>query len=131
MSEDFVAFTTAFHKTERQLVNEAYVKGNGKTRRVRALWDTGASNTCLSNELAQDLGLVELGSIDVLTPSGPSSHARYRVDVMLMGVIPFAGLVVTGIEIGRQGLGLLIGMEIISKGDFATSCKDGKTKAYA
>lgn len=34
---------------------------------------------------------------------------------------------VCGSEIGNEGIHVLVGMDIISLGDFATSCKDGQT----
>lgn len=123
-----VSFTTGYDDRRNQLVNNAYIHANGRSYEARALWDTGATHTCIDDALAQRLGLVELGSVDVYTPSGRANLTIYRADIVLMGVIPMYGHKVTGSVIGMQGIDLLIGMDIISKGDFATSCKDGRTR---
>ena len=61
------------------------------------------------------------------TPSGGRIADTYLVNVVLPNDVPVPGLMVCDSEIGSQGIGMLIGMDIITKGDFAVSNHNGKT----
>jgi hypothetical protein len=122
------AFAVSFPGRSPRLLCMATVSCGGASREVPALWDTGATNTCISREVAEGLGLTEVGTVDVITPTGAAVLPRYRVGLAFDGGIAFGGVVATGSEIGRQGLGVLVGMDVISRGDFATSCLGGQTR---
>ena len=62
------------------------------------------------------------------TPSGFGEFKIYMVDVILPNNVVIPDLEVSESEIGLQGLGMLIGMDIMSKGDFALSNYNEKTK---
>lgn len=51
----------------------------------------------------------------------------YLVGLVLPNGIRIDDIRVCGSAIGREGIHVLVGMDIITLGDFATSCKDGKT----
>ncbi|MBR3312952.1 MAG: retroviral-like aspartic protease family protein [Atopobiaceae bacterium] len=121
------AFALSFPARSSRLLSAAEVTHGGSSLVVPALWDTGATNTCVSREVAERLGLVEIGTVNVLTPTSSAVLPRYRVGITFGGGVSFNNIVVTGSEIGRQGLGVLVGMDVISYGDFAASCKDGET----
>ena len=92
-----------------------------------ALWDTGATACCISKELAQTLELKPMGFSFIHTPSGVSRVKNYLINIELPDNVIFKDIRVTESEIGLQKLGLLIGMNIISLGDFAVCNKGGKT----
>ena len=95
---------------------------------VIAQWDTGASITCISHESANSLKLKSVGKANINTPSGSKEVDAFLLDVKLPGRITIKDLRVIDSEIGQQGIGLLIGMDIIGLGDFAVSNYNGKTK---
>lgn len=121
------AFTTKNVNISNRLVNKATVFANGKTMEALALWDTGATNTCISEEMIKELSLIPVSYIKIQTPSGTKDTGVYLVSLSLPNKVFLKNHLVCGSEIGKQGLGLLIGMDIINAGDFAVSNFNKKT----
>lgn len=94
---------------------------------VKALWDTGATNSCVSADVVSRLGLDATGKLPMLTPSGKDVVNTYLVDIILPNDVPISDLMVCDSKIGNQGIGMLIGMDIINRGDFVVSNYQGKT----
>lgn len=122
------SFTTYAPGIVNQLRNEVeiYVIGNNAPKKDRiAVWDTGAMKTTISKVLANELGLVPLMYVRVKTPSGRSVVPCYIVDIVLPNDIPIPRLLVL------QGLledfDVLIGMDIISRGDFSVTNWNSQT----
>ena len=95
---------------------------------VRAQWDTDTTGTCISKELVDRLILMPTGKVKVSTPSGIGVMNKYVINLVLNNEVRIQNLIVMDSEIGRQGIDVLIGMDIISMGDFAVSNFDGKTQ---
>ena len=93
----------------------------------RALWDTGATSTCISEAVVQNLGLKVTGMMDIRTPSGTKTVNTFSVNIGLPNHLNVADVRVCETDIGNQGIEALIGMDIISLGDFCVSNYDGKT----
>ena len=89
-------------------------------------WDTGATGTCISKEVVSKLGLIPIGKVQVHTPSGIGTMSQYIIDLIMNNEVIFHNWVVMDSEIGKQGIDVLIGMDIISKGDFAISNYEGR-----
>lgn len=121
-------FTEKYKTIQRKLINSAVIEFNGRFIPVRAQWDTGATGTCISKEIVAQLGLQPTGMINVQTPSGIGTMNKYMVNLILNNEVRIMNLVVMDSEIGNQGIDVLIGMDIISVGDFAVSNFDGKTQ---
>ena len=121
------AFVSEYGGISKRLETEATVEYKGGNIAVRALWDTGATSTCISMDVVAALGLVPLGKQKILTPSGISSANTYQVDILLPNNVMAKDIVVCDSEIGAQKIGMLIGMDIICEGDFAVSNFNGKT----
>ena len=120
-------FTEKYKSIQRKLINSAVVESGKDHVPVRAQWDTGATGTCISKELANKLKLVPTGLVNVHTPSGIGTMNKYMINLVLNNEVRFVNLSVMDSEIGKQGIDVLIGMDIISNGDFAVSNYDGKT----
>lgn len=71
--------------------------------------------------------MISTGFVKMMTPTGEDRRSTYLVDIILPGDVVIEGLRVSDSEIGLQGIGLLVGMDIITKGDFAVSNYGGKT----
>ncbi len=120
-------FTEKYKSIQRKLINSAVVESGKDHVPVRAQWDTGATGTCISKELANKLKLIPTGLVNVHTPSGIGTMNKYMINLVLNNEVRFVNLSVMDSEIGKQGIDVLIGMDIISNGDFAVSNYDGKT----
>jgi len=84
--------------------------------KCRALWDTGAIYSVISKSLADKLGLFPTDTQRAYTAQGFYEASIYRVDIMLPN-----NIVVKGLQIGDgefQDFDFLIGMDVISLGDF-------------
>jgi len=124
---DASAFVSEYPQISNRLMSPATLKNGGNETKVQALWDTGASRTCISTDVVISLGLVPLGKQQMQTPSGPSVANTFQIDILLPNNVIVQDLVVCDSAIGALGIGALIGMDIINLGDFAVSNFDGKT----
>ena len=95
---------------------------------AKALWDTGANCCCISYDLVKRLNLKPIGAMPIATPSGTAIYNKYMIDIELPNKIELKDVTVCESEIGSQKLDLIIGMNIINKGDFAISNFNGMTK---
>ena len=106
----------------RQVISEAYVfvppTGDVADRfeKVRALWDTGATHSQVTREVAERLGLNEVGCFDVNYGAGKSPSRFYEAGFMV-GDICFRKMYV-GECYGANRFDFVIGMDIISLGRF-------------
>ena len=123
----FRAFTIKANGLANQLRTDATVLYNGKHLTVPALWDTGATGTCISENVVSALGLIPTGMQNIQTPNGKSSVNTYLIDIGLPNGVGIRDVRVCDSKIGDQGLGVLIGMDIIVNGDFSISNYNGKT----
>ena len=88
-----------------------------------AMWDTGATNTLISSKIIKALGLKPFGKSGLSSANGVIETDTYLVHVG----IP-SGSIVTNIlalEDDNEDYEVVIGMDIITQGDFAFSNKDG------
>lgn len=124
----FQGFITTYDNIKNSLISEATVYVGAKTEKAVALWDTGATGTNISKGLVQKLQPVLTGYVWCHGVGGANQYNTYIVDIELPNGVYIKNVQVIESEIGEQGLDLLIGMDIISQGDFAVSNYDGKTK---
>lgn len=122
------SFTSTIVGRSLRLVNSATIKRGDASITVDAQWDTGASNTCIAMDVARALNLPVTGMAMMQTPSGMREMPTYMIDLLLPNGVTITDLAVIGSEIGSQGIGVLVGMDVITFGDFSVSCKDGLTR---
>jgi hypothetical protein len=92
----------------------------------RAIWDTGATNSCVTQAVIDACGLVPVGMAQVHGVGGATTEEVFLVNIYLPGNVGFAGMRVTR---GRFiGADILIGMDIINQGDFSVTNHGGITK---
>ena len=130
----FTAFTARSNPPQKQLVlkSEARVKqaaslGRGGSPLVfQAIWDTGASATCISPKISKALGLGAISMAQVHAAGNTYDSPVYKVDVILPN-----GLMVVDVRVleasNIQGADMLIGMDIITTGDLAITNADNDT----
>lgn len=96
-------------------------------KKYKAIWDTGATGTCITTKVAQECGLIPTGQCQIGTAGNTIDDANtYLISILLPHNFGIPSLTVMEVkEIG--GADLLIGMDIITLGDFIITNKDGKT----
>ena len=95
-------------------------------KQFNALWDTGATASMVTKRVVEDLGLPAEGYSRVFHVGGEEANVpQYYVNLVLLTDVHFAGVnVFQGKLLGTD---VLIGMDIINRGDFAVSNRDGAT----
>ena len=101
--------------------------GGNFSERILALWDTGATGSVILKEIADKLHLPVIGFGKVATAGGVVEVPFYYIDVLLPNNVIFPKLRVSQADALGLGVNMLVGMDIISKGDFAISNFEGKT----
>jgi hypothetical protein len=92
---------------------------------VDGVWDTGATNTVISDRLAAQLGCPPVGQAVSQTANGPRTCSTHVVSMAFPHGVGFPSLLVTTGSI--VGCDVLVGMDIIGLGDLAVSSDNGKT----
>ena len=94
--------------------------------RYQCLWDTGATISAVTKRVANDLGLTTEALIPIQHAGGVSVDVpQHYVNLLLPG-----GMLIVGRPVAQLPLAnfdVIVGMDIISRGDFAVSNYDGKT----
>lgn len=121
------AFTYPYPKIVNELMTVVEVAEpvNRSFRKVNAIWDTGATNSVISQDLAIALGLNPVGFTDVSGVNATTTVPVYFVTIKLPNDIEVTVRVTEGSNC--MGCHVLVGMDIISQGDFCVSNHGGAT----
>ena len=124
------AFTYESKKLKFQLDTEVGVADSSISksdfkRDYKGLWDTGATGTAISEKIVNDLQLVPIGMTTVHSAGKAYQSNQYLVDVLLPNEIIVQQVLVT--EALTFDFDLLVGMDIITLGDFCLTNKNGST----
>lgn len=89
------------------------------------VWDTGATNTIISPSVVQALCLIPFDKTQIEGVGGVVNSYVYKIDLYIDKVLQFKNIEVLSGDIGDYDL--IIGMDIITLGDFVISNKEKKT----
>ncbi len=90
-----------------------------------AIWDTGATNSAVTQNVIDQCQLEPTGMTNVHTAQGSHRTETYLICITLPSGVTFPNLRATkGI---LRNCDVLVGMDIIGQGDFAVTNKDGET----
>jgi hypothetical protein len=114
-----------------RLLTEAQVFGisngtTGKGTAVTALWDTGATGSAITPDLAKRMNLISVDRVKVTGVNNTSIVDVAKVSIGLPNKVMVNEVNVMICEL-NQGFDLIIGMDIILLGDFSISNGEGKT----
>ena len=135
MQERFRAFTATGDGLLSSLLNQCSVSrawdpGNGSPEpeviTFDAIWDTGATNSVITQGVVDACGLAPTGIARVEHVEGSSLAETYLVNILLPNNVRYRGVPVT--KGNFSGGDILIGMDIITTGDFAVTNFNGTTK---
>ena len=124
----FKAYTKKYDKIIDAPITKCYVGEPTQDLHrdeIRGLWDTGATCSLVSGRVASLLGIMPVSKTTIGHANGQSVVNLYNISVVLPNdvLLPFIEVA----EGAFSNFDLLIGMDIISKGDLSISNKDGKT----
>jgi len=97
-----------------------------KSYETRGIWDTGATNTVISQKVVEVLELKPSGIAEVNTASETGLRRDTYITDIFLGNLRIRGVEVT---VGKilQSIDCLIGMDIITLGDFSVTNYQNKT----
>jgi hypothetical protein len=93
---------------------------------VYALLDTGATNTSISDTLADSLGLRTVESYKVESAGGIHTADGYIIDVALRNMVSFTDIR-SATFVKNDQFDIIIGMDILTQGDLAITNGNGRT----
>ena len=96
-----------------------------KLKEYTAIWDTGAEISSISHRVVKELGLTPISRAKNYTAAGEIEVYIYVINITLPMNVGVAMLPVTGNDLGD--VDMLIGMDVISQGDFVITNASGKT----
>jgi predicted aspartyl protease len=97
-----------------------------KIEKFNAIWDTGASGTVITKQVVETLGLKPVSKTKVHHAHGAAVVNVYYINLFLPNQVGFKFIPVTE-GILADDASVLIGMDIITRGDFAVTNFSGKT----
>ena len=131
--KNFLAFTLKSKeklnmlKTETLILSD--VRDKSKTYEPKmwtGLWDTGASNSCINQRIVDDLSLIPIGNKKISTANGMTIVNSYFVDIGLPNHVVVKNVLVSCADLGED-IDVLLGMDIITHGDFSITNTNNKT----
>lgn len=93
--------------------------------RCLAIWDSSATSSIITRNIIDKLKLQPIGVCQVAGIHGTEYEYTYYVDLMVPGKMTFKTLEVTEGEL--EDVEVLIGMDVISQGDFCISNGNNET----
>lgn len=104
-----------------------HLPGSPDYSAIKAIWDTGASGSAITKKVAQQLGLVPSGMAQVNTANGLATQNTYTIDIGLPNKVIIQSIIATEIDALTAGCDALIGMDVITLGDFSITNHNGST----
>lgn len=129
------AFNIAYPGLANALVSEVGISStfnppippiDSELKKYLAIWDTGATNSVVTQKVVQECDLKPIAVTKVNTARGENLSNVYLAGIWLPNKVSFPQIRVTEGIIGG-GINVLIGMDIICRGDFAVTNEDRKT----
>ncbi len=123
-----LCFTAVYKTISRTLRSKVRVQSpiTNNDVEANAIWDTGASRSLITPEIAAKLDLKPVSKTLMATPSDKNIQSNvYLLNVHLPNRAKIVG--VQALEGTPNSCDMLIGMDVISLGDFAVTNFNGKT----
>lgn len=93
-----------------------------------AIWDTGATNSVVTQRVVDACGLLPIGMTKVSSASSEDVAEVFLVNIYLPNRVVLHAVRVTKANLPASDADILIGMDVITTGDFAVTNKNGITK---
>lgn len=111
------------------VVSQAFDPHNTKEepplKEFQGIWDTGATHSVITQKVVDECALKPIGVTQVYHAGGKELCERYLVNITLPNNVVVYQIGVTKAKF--SGSDVLIGMDIINKGDFVITNFDGNT----
>lgn len=118
-----LSFTKKTEDYKNQIITIESVCSDNKIVSVKVLWDTGSGNTSISEKLCTEMGFERVDDTYVTTNNGKKLMKRYQIGVVLedLDKTCFKVWATSSTVLDNEEFDIIIGMDIIGRGDFAIS----------
>lgn len=122
------SLTISYNGIARRIKSDVFVSvpDSGNGLKVKALWDTGATDCVISESLAVSIGLPIVGDARMNHAGGFTDVKRFLADVTLPNNVTVKGVAMLGCK-SVNDFDVIIGMNVITLGDFCLTNVGGKT----
>jgi predicted aspartyl protease len=133
----FHAFTSKSQTKIREIISdigvslpfiEEYIQqSDNRIFRTKALWDTGATNCVVTKLTAKELNLQPISMARVSHAEGISLANVYLINIYLPNNLVIPSVRVTECADNTENFGVIIGMDVITMGDFSITNVENKS----
>ena len=135
MNGESRSFTISHKGYARSIISEVKIcsagESNPQLHEFKAIWDTGATNSCITQKAAQEIGLIPTGMINISTAGGTRECPTYYVDLFLPNRVRIPSVTVNEVSElthdQNDRVEVLLGMDVFKYGDCAITNKNGDT----
>ena len=126
------SFTVEFDNFVNALVTNVHItlpraREFNEQNKFRAIWDTGASHSVITKKAVKRIGIKPYAKKQVVSVGNRSYENAYMVDIYLPNKTLIESISITECRELNRHLDVLIGMDVITLGDFAITHADKKT----
>lgn len=125
-------FMAGYEEKANRLITPVTVREpGGNTESIlinKAIWDTGAVVSCISDEIAKRENMKPVDSGVLATLTGQKEIVYYFLNIWLSKDILIPNVKVAGVSMVGRDSDFVIGMDIISRGNLTVKNNNGKTE---
>ena len=107
-----------FIKPGKALESYVAVGGEGSMMAVNALWDTGSTESLISEKIVKMIEPILKNKSKYVTRDVVIECETYAVSLSLSDEITFRDVLMKKADLSDKNVDIIIGMDIISRGDF-------------
>lgn len=97
----------------------------GETRLLKALWDTGATYTCISKTIVEDMKLTQVGVYNLTTPLCTTSLPNYDITLKIHSEKTAHYQIKAGVFEGNNNFDVILGLDMLLQGKLTMWVENG------
>ena len=107
-----------FNEPGKALESYIAIGGEGSMMAVKALWDTGSTQSLISDSIIKMINPVQKSKTKIVSGNEVFESAIYSISISLSEEITFRDVSVQNANLSEKDVDMILGMDIISRGDF-------------
>lgn len=107
--------------------NVAIIINNNRILNLKGMWDTGATTSCLDIKYLDVLNIKSTASTEYSAIGIHGNTDLYQIDLLINDCMLIHNLRIASQDLSSNEIQFLIGMDIISLGDFSINTINNKT----
>lgn len=119
------SFTVPYGVTSTALFIRVKAEANGEAYEGWGLIDTGSADSGITETVVNKLKITPINDKEYHTANGKIVAPRYNVNLTLQNSVSFTNVIAGLFDDNGDGFDFLIGMDIISQGNFAVTNYNG------